>query len=221
MSLWITNQDTNQEKQILVEFLEFYDDATYRGWNEDIIHDVKYYISRVICKSEREIFQLVLNGFPKEITTKATLTRQEKLHASFVGFCYHFEIGTSSNQKKAIQYYRIAADHGDGFALSQMGLLFINDYTKYVEYIHKSARTGHPHGAYKMAILTSGRSRAFWYLKAAEKNFPHGLTKAAQFYKMGEYVNTDVHCALRMTLLVRRAVGEKDFPIDVLGKIFR
>ncbi|CAG8461230.1 11552_t:CDS:1 [Ambispora gerdemannii] len=228
MSFMITNQDTiNQEKEIIIKLLKFYDDATYKGWSEKIIRNVRNYISRIIHKTEKEIFQIFLSHFPKDTTTKISLTKQAKLHASFIGFCYHFEIGTTVNPKKAFEYYIIAAEHGDGFALSQIGGLSATQLeynhttsTKYIEYVHKSAKIGHPHGAYKMAIVTTGRLRAFWYLKAAEKNFPDGLTKAAQLYKTGEYVIKDVHRALRMALLVRRVMGEKNFSDGVWKKLF-
>ncbi|CAG8703357.1 895_t:CDS:1, partial [Ambispora leptoticha] len=212
-------EPSDEEKHFIQNLAKVYDDATNKHWDDEVKIIIENYTANH-QKTKEETFQLLLNLFP------STPTKNDAIHASLIGFWYQYIIRISKNLDNAFTYYKIAADLGDGFGITQLTMFFNKIYgesidTKYLEYIELGTKAGHPHAIYKHAESQPINKRVYWFQKAAEKQFSPAVDELARFYIKGEHVNRDLHRSLRLILVNKRNCVHTWRPTYVLHQIFR
>ncbi|CAG8480531.1 307_t:CDS:2 [Ambispora gerdemannii] len=159
-------QDTlDEEKHFVQQLARVYDDATNKHWDNEVIIIIKNYVT-LYKKTKEETLQLLLNLFP------STPTKKDAIHASLIGFWYQYIIVTQDN---AFKYYKIAADLGDGFGITQLTIKQVYWFQKAAEkqfnpavdelarlYIKSRYVNGDLHHALKLILLNKRNSVDTW-----------------------------------------------------------
>ncbi|CAG8641263.1 1824_t:CDS:1 [Ambispora leptoticha] len=200
-SYYIFKDDiTGQERDFIDGLIKIYNETTYLGWDAKIKYEIdKYQIT--YQRTREESFQLLKSLF------SSPLSKKDAIHASLLGFCYHYGVGTKPNKELALNYYKIAGDLKDGFALAQFGTHQKKrkySPTNKAYYLKNAAATGHPHGVFNFSFYQSKREMSLIVRKLAEKDYLPAIYRYVRALHSGNDCNRDLHQALRYAVRFHR-----------------
>ncbi|KAG9307466.1 hypothetical protein G9A89_017296 [Geosiphon pyriformis] len=189
---------TPKDSKLINDVLELYQQSTRAEFDSNVL---------------RRLFCLIAQKDETPTRVFSLLLSQSELaeYASLLGFFSHFGFGCQGSNAEAFKWYSLAADHGDCFALLQVGECYEKgygiscDYKKAIQCYKETALRGHPQGAYKFAESRIGRQRDWWVTESARRGFWPGILKFVYYCNRGIGGQMkDKHLALRWALRYKR-----------------
>ncbi|CAG8564881.1 8660_t:CDS:2 [Ambispora gerdemannii] len=201
---------TEEDKQNIAELLKVFYDETYITGDDYQTKECVLEWCRVNKLPVTTLFDLL----------KSSIYNGE--WSCFRAFCHQYEIGTSTNEKLALRWYKIAAANNDSFAANQIGWFYQNGLSippndeKGIKYFKKSAREGHPHGCsnlghaycWGVSVPKNKYSAFYWYVRAAETGYPSACEYVAKCYHIGSGCVKDQHEFLKWKMRRERRLEE-------------
>ncbi|KAG9307461.1 hypothetical protein G9A89_017291 [Geosiphon pyriformis] len=147
--------------------------------------------------------------------------------ACILGFFYQFGLGTTRSYEASFNWYQVAVEKGEPFALIQLGECYERsrgcqeDKSKTVKYYQKSAELGHPQAFYKLVEYQKKRQhQLIWLQKSTVNGFKPAIATMAALLLCGNGVLKDKHEAIKIVFKYAPGEDKVDFRRKVLEYCF-